>query len=249
MWLRSWWETKGFRSIERSIDIFSNQLDCAGIGHLRAVKASVRRFAEQSLRGVSRSKKGIADEFQTLWRAWFLTPSPDGPRQDFYQTAIAKSSLVGALAFVVLEGFLAAAVSVLYVRASIWFAVVIGVGMTVRIAYAVKGILVPIFLGPWRDMPQGGFKPLLRWLGVTFPLEMLLIGFVVFTRSVALEWTATAFDVTVALLTLWTPLVAGIMLSIFTLLRWSNELTERYGRNLMAWNKSSMKSRSVRSRG
>lgn len=223
-----WWHHMGFRALEDRHAKNKYELEHVGQDLLPTTLADALAFTGDALKQVREAKQAVGREFHALWQAWFRTPVPGIPHLMFYQVAVARGTELGGFSFVMLEGILAAAFSVQFLRVSQDVAITVGIVTTALVAVAVKGVVAPLLLGPYEQMPRAGRKPMLVALAVMFPIEMFLLGLLVFARSVSTDATDMAFNLAAALITLSTPLIAAIMFALSTLLGWSGKLVAKW---------------------
>lgn len=228
--LRRWWRRMGFDQIETRSKRFTYELEHVGQDLQAKVLADTVTFVEDAGRHVREAKAATDLEFRALWAAWFLTPAPITLRRAFYQVLIALSASVGGWAFVILEGLLATAFSLEFLRASTQIALAIGIVTTVVIALAVKGLVAPLLLASYEQMPRAGLRRLLVAAGTMFVTEMFLIGVLFLARSVSTDVTDMAFRVAAAIISITTPLTAAVLFALATLLGWSDTLVTKWER-------------------
>ena len=191
---------------------------------------AARRWSDEALQLCERSRQSVCAEFANVHERWFVTADPSStPRVNYYHARIAAAATIGAIAFCILETLFTGATAFLFLIISGIKATVIGCVVALLIAFALKGIVVPLMIAPTEGTPLRTRDRIIRWLLITGSVETLLLFLLlVVARSYYSGNGVAPIGPIMAALSVWTPIVAGLLFALAGLFGWSSALSHDY---------------------
>jgi hypothetical protein len=192
--------------------------------------ADAQAWAEGAIQGVRVDQTRVREQFAETESAWFAGRKPDTsrvPREEYYHSQAARWCAVGGWCLTVLEAIFAGGLAILLLTLPLVLAVAIGIVVTALLALGLKG-WVSAKVARYQERPKEGRDWALRLLTWTAPAAALALAVLFLIRGLAGAWVAIAFPIATALAALVTPVIAGALLTLAALYRWSKDLTVIY---------------------
>jgi hypothetical protein len=155
-------------------------------------------------------------------------PDPSrAPRENYYHAQAARYCGVAGWSLTLLEAVFAGGLSILLLTLPLIFAVVVGVVITALLALALKG-WVSAKVARFQERPKEGRDWALRLLTWTAPIALIALLLLFLMRGLTGWWVVLTFPIATAVAALVTPVIAGALLTLAALYRWSTDFTVRY---------------------
>jgi hypothetical protein len=187
-------------------------------------------WAEGALTGLQAEQAREREEFAATEGAWFAARLPDpsrAPRENYYHAQAARYCSVAGWSLTLLEAVFAGGLSILLLTLPLIAAVAVGVVITVLLALGLKG-WVSAKVARFQERPKEGRDWALRLLTWTAPVALVALLLLFLMRGLAGWWVVVIFPIATALAALVTPVIAGALLTLAALYRWSTDYTVRY---------------------
>jgi hypothetical protein len=227
-------------TLQKQVSEFEKELASwhAAIGHAgadgrpRVLSDALAWCDRGALNWIRSAKAKLRGEFRRLWNLWATEQAREDlePCERHYLSKTARYAETGGWCFVVLEVVFAAALAVVFMNLSALWAVLIGCGVALLIALALKGLIAPLAIARFEDRPKAGRDWLIHCILVLLPLELVLLLLVFLAQRGASEFAENMFGVTTAVLAITTPVLAGVLFVLAGLVNWPGHLTSEWSK-------------------
>jgi len=187
-------------------------------------------WAASALAGVRAELARVREQFAETESAWFAGRMPDPsrtPRENYYHSQAARYCGVAGWSLTLLEAVFAGGLSVLLLAVPQLLAIGIGVVLTALIALWLKG-WVSAKVARFQERPKEGRDWALRLLTWTVPVALVTLTALFLMRGFVGSWVTLLFPVATGVAAIVTPVMAGALLTLSALYRWSKDFTKRY---------------------
>lgn len=190
-----------------------------------------RAGAERDILRINAAQAGVRHQYSSTQASWFSGRAEDDaqiPQVEHYHELASRATNVAGWCVTLLESLFAGALSFLWFNLSIYWAVGIGVAITLLIAIAAKGTLAPLVIGRYADRPKAARDPLLLILIIFAPVAIVLLGIGFLVRGADFAWLDALFPWDMGALSIVLPILAGALFALSDLFGWSTRQAEEY---------------------
>lgn len=213
--------------IGRELRSYRRMLADAGRATRGALLVETRAWAEDAAATCEAISASITAEFRRIQSLWYVDePAADTPPTvNYYHHRVASAATIGAIALCLLEILFTGGTAYLFLVVEPWIAIAIGSVVALLIAFGLKGVVVPIAVAPTELTPLRGRKRIVGWLLFSGTIEAILLLFLLtVARSYYNGDEHVPLGLIMALLSVWTPIVAGLLFALASLYDWSTTL-------------------------
>ena len=197
--------------------------------------------AERDILRINAAQAGVRHQYSSTQASWFAGRAEDDsqvPQVEHYHELASRATNVAGWCVTLLESLFAGALSFLWFDLSVYWAVGIGVAITLLIAVAAKGILSPLVIGRYADRPKAARDPLLMILIVVAPVTIVLLGIGFLVRGADFKWLDALFPWDMGALSIALPILAGALFALSDLFGWSTRQVDEYSQLDVSRNES-----------
>lgn len=220
------------RRLRNELASHRTSLDQAGETDLDGRIEDSLRWSADALGTCTAAVEQLQSEFQQIHDQWFrraaggTTHPGTQVRPDYYQTKGFLGAAIGGWAISLLEVLFTTGTAQIFLNAQREVAWAVGFTVAALIAIANKGFFAPIATTKLQETPKKSRDRLLRSLGViTVPeLGLLYLLLAIARGSSGLD---KYLGLVMGALSLLTPVIAGLLFGLSTLLGWSRDLTNK----------------------